>query len=321
MPEVKRPRRGSLAFYPRKRARRIYPRLNTYPKVEKPKILAFAGYKAGMLHVITIDNKKGSPTFGQEIALSATLIECPPLKVLGIRAYEKSVKGLKVFTEAWCKDLPKDLERKVKVKPNEKNLEKIEKNLSKLEEIRLIVCTQPRLAGISKKKPEVFEVGIGGKNLEEKFNFAKSVFGKEVSIKEVFREGELIDVIAVTKGKGTAGPVKRFGVKIQTRKATQKRRHVGSLGSERPGRVLWTVPMAGQLGFQTRTELNKRILKIGKGEIKKGGMKRYGVIKSEYVLVKGSVPGPKKRLIMLRYAIRPNKYKFLPMEIKEIVYK
>jgi large subunit ribosomal protein L3 len=321
MPEVKRPRRGTLAFYPRKRARRIYPRIKSYPKVEKPKILAFAGYKAGCLHVIALDNRKDSPTFGQEISLPATILDCPPLKVLGIRAYEKNFKGKKVFTEAWCQNLPKDLERKLKAKPSEQNLEKIEKNLNRLEDIRLIVCTQPRLSGIGKKKPEVFEIGLGGEKVEEKYNFAKSLLGKEIKINEVFREGEIVDVVAVTKGKGTAGPVKRFGVKIQPRKAHQKLRHVGTLGQEEPGKVRFTVPMAGQLGFQTRSELNKRILKIGDGKeiTPKGGIKRYGIIKSNYVLIEGSVPGSKKRLVMMRCVIRPGKYKFAPMEIRKVV--
>lgn len=316
-----KPRAGSLAFYPRKRARRIYPRIKTYPESEKTRVLAFAGYKAGMVSVILVDNRKNSPTFGQEIAVPATVLDCPPLKVLAIRAYKETKKGLKVFSEAWTQNLPKDLERKVKVKPSEANLKKIEENLDKISKLRLIVCTQPRLSGIRKKKPEVFEVEVGGKDVREKFEFAKSLLGKEISAKDVFREGEFVDVIAVTKGKGTAGPVKRFGVKIQPRKAHGKRRHVGTLGSERPGRVLWTVPQAGQLGFQTRTELNKRILKIGDGEeiTPKSGFIRYGVIRSNYLLVEGSVPGAKKRLVLLRPAIRAGKLKFLAPEIKEIV--
>jgi large subunit ribosomal protein L3 len=63
-------------------------------------------------------------------------------------------------------------------------------------------------------------------------------------------------------------------------------------------------------------------LKIGeKGEevTPKGGLKNYGVIKSNYLLLEGSVPGPKKRLIRLRAAIRPPKVRFLVPEIKEIV--
>ncbi|MEM5829631.1 MAG: 50S ribosomal protein L3 [Candidatus Aenigmatarchaeota archaeon] len=322
MPAVKRPRKGSLQFYPRKRAKRIYPTVSTYPETEKPKLLDFAGYKAGMTTVILIDNVKSSPTFGQEIAVPATVLECPPLKVVGIRAYKLTRKGLQVLTEAWMKNLPKEIERKTKVRPNEENLNEIEKNLDKISKIRLIVATQPKTSGLGKKKPEVFEIEVGGKEIREKFEFAKQILGKELKVSDVFRQGEYVDVIAVTKGKGTAGPVKRFGVFIQSRHAKEKRRHVGTLGQEQPGKVRYTVPMAGQLGFQTRTEFNKRILKIGENgeEVNpKGGFKNYGVIKSNYLLLEGSVPGPNKRLIRLRAGIRPPKARFLIPEIKEIL--
>jgi large subunit ribosomal protein L3 len=320
MPKTKRPRRGSLAFYPKKRARRIYPRIKTYPKIEKPKVLAFAAYKAGMRSVVLIDNDKNSPTYGQEISVPITVLDAPPLFVAGIRAYIQTVKGLRTFTEVWNKKLPKGIERVVKIKKiNEKNLEKIEKNLEKIKEIRLIVCTQPKLSGLGKKTPEVLEVPLGGE-IKEKFELAKSLLGKEISIDKVFSKGEIVDVIAVTKGKGTAGPVRRFGIKIQTRKAHKKRRHVGAIGTQVPRKVLWTVPMAGQLGFQTRTEFNKKILSIEEGEkvTPKSGFNRYGVIKQKAVLLEGSVPGPVKRLIILRAAMRP-KVRVLPVEIKKIL--
>jgi len=70
---------------------------------------------------------------------------------------------------------------------------------------------------------------------------------------------------------------------------------------------MFTVPRAGQLGFFQRTEYNKRIIKIGfdgKEITPKGGFHRYGVIKGPYILLKGSVPGPPKRLIRLRHAVR-----------------
>lgn len=321
MPGIKKPRKGALAFWPRKRAKRIYPVITRYPEVEKVKLLAFAGYKAGMTHVIVVDNRKGSPTFGQEITVPITVLDCPPLKVIGLRAYESTVKGLKAISEVYTKDLPKDLEKKIKVKPNEENLKKIESQLGKVSRIRLIICTQPRLSGIGKKTPEVFEIEVGGKDAKEKFEYTKQLLGKEISISDVFREGEVVDAIAVTKGKGMAGPVKRFGVKIQVRKAKKKLRHIGSLGQERPGKVRYTVPMAGQLGFWVRTELNKWLVKIGKGEeiTPKAGFKRYGVIKTTYALLEGSIPGPKKRLVMLREAIRPPKVRFLPPQIKEII--
>lgn len=319
-----KPRSGSLAFYPRKRAKRIYPRLTTYAAADKAKFLGFAGYKAGMVNVIAIDARKGRKTFGQEVSLPATVLDCPPLKVVGFRAYAATTKGLMAFAEVWDKDLPKDLARRINAskKIEKEDVEKIEKNIDKISVFRLIVCTQPRIAGMYKKTPELFEIEVGGKAAKEKLDYAKQQLGKEVKVSDIVAEGELVDAIAVTKGKGMAGPVKRFGVKIQTRKAAQKRRHVGALGSQTPRRVLWTVAMAGQLGFQTRTELNKRILKIGddgKDITPKSGFTGYGVIKGDYVLLEGSVPGSKKRLVMIRPAIRPSKIKLLVHEIKQVV--
>ncbi len=75
-------------------------------------------------------------------------------------------------------------------------------------------------------------------------------------------------------------------------------------------RVLYTVPRAGQMGYHQRTEFNKRIIKIGKEgrEVTpEGGFLRYGLIRGPYVLLSGSVPGPAKRLIRLRYPARPPK--------------
>lgn len=325
MPKRKAPRKGSLAFAPRKRAKRIYPRVKNWPCSEKIKMMGFSGYKVGMTHVIIMDTRKNSPTHGEEISIPVTIIECPPLKVLGIRFYQKSTTGLKVLTEVWDESVKKDgdLSRKVKIGnlKSKENFAKIEKEMDKIQDVRVIIKTQPRQSGLGKKKPEIFEIGIGGKDIKEKLNFSKEILGKEVKINNVFKEGEYVDTIAVTKGKGTQGVVKRFGVKIQVRKAKKHIRHIGTLGSERPGRVLWTVPMAGQMGFFTRTEFNKRIIKIGedgKEITPKSGFINYGIIKGNYVLLEGSVPGSRKRLIILRHAIRPPKIPFLPTEIKQI---
>jgi large subunit ribosomal protein L3 len=322
MPEVRKPREGSLAFYPRKRAARIYPNIDTYPSVDKTIPLAFAAYKVGMGHVIALDNRKNSPTYGMQISIPVTILEVPPLKVIGVRFYQKTTRGLKVLTEIYSKDLPKELERKVKIKSNfsEQKVEEVKKNAEKISNVRLIIATEPKKTGLGKKKPEIFEIEVGGKNSKEKIEYTLSLLGKEFLPNEAFKDGEVVDVIAVTKGKGTQGPVKRFGIKIQGRKAKEKLRHVGSLGQERPGKVRWTVPMAGQMGFQTRTELNKRILKFGNGnEINpKSGFKRYGIIKSSFVIIEGSVPGSKKRLVMIRKAIRSKEAPILPYEIKKI---
>jgi len=323
MVKQSKPRAGSLAFWPRKRAKRIYPRVTTSSESDKTKIDGFAGYKSGMVHVSITDNRKYSLTKGQEIIVPATVIDCPPLKVLGLRAYEETSYGYNIIGEVWDEKIKddKDITRKIIAgKTNfEKNLKKIEENLKKIKKLRLIVGTQPRKSGLKKKNPEIFEIEVVGSNVEEKLKYSKELIGKEIRSKDVFKEGEYIDVIAITKGKGTQGPVKRFGIKIQERKAAQKRRHTGTIGPETPDRVLWTVPFGGQLGFQKRTEYNKRVLKIGESgkEITpKSGFVNYGIIKGNYLIIEGSVPGSKKRLVRLRSAIRPLKTPLLPTEIK-----
>ncbi len=320
-----KPRAGSKAFWPRKRAKRIYPRVNTWPKTDKTKTLGFAGYKAGMAHVFFIDTKKDSPTKGEEISVPVTVLDCPPLFVLGVRVYRMSPKGYVAFSEVMDDKIKDDKYLKKKLilgkYKKEERVKSIEKELDKIKKIRLIVKTQPKQSGLGKKRPEIFEVEVGGKDIREKWNYSKQLIGKEISIKDVFKEGEFVDVIAVTKGKGTQGPVKRFGIKIQTRKAAGKRRHTGTLGSETPRRVLHTVPMPGQMGFQIRTEYNKRILKLGENGEKitpKSGFTNYGIIRGDYVLIEGSLPGSRKRLVRLRTAIRPPKVPVLPSEIKHL---
>ncbi len=323
MPKHSKPRAGSLAFWPRKRAKRIYPRINTWPETDKIKTLGFAGYKAGMAHVSVVDTRKASPTKGEEITLPVTILDCPPLFVLGVRVYKMTPNGHVAFTEVLGDKVKEDksLDRKL-IRGKYKNRTKdIEKELEKIKKIRLIVKTQPKESGIGKKTPEIFEIEVGGKDIKEKWNYSKELIGKEIKIKDVFKEGEYIDAVAITTGKGTQGPVKRFGVTIQTRKAAGKRRHIGTLGSETPRRVIWTVPYAGQMGFQKRTGVNKRILKIGedgKEITPKAGFVNYGVIKRDYVLIQGSLPGPRKRLIRLRVAGRPPRVPVLPSEIRHI---
>jgi len=325
MAAPKRPRRGSLAFYPKKRAKRIYPSVRGKAKSEKTKILQFSVYKVGMTSLTILDTRKGSVTKNEEIRVPATIVECPPIKVVGIRFYKSSPEGLKVMTEVW--DLnskkDKDLARKLKIgeqRANEK-LTYAEQRIDQVKDISLIVKTNPKMTGLGKKKPEVFEIDIGGNDIKDKLKFAKDNLGKEIKINDVFKEGEYVDVIGITKGKGTQGVVKRYGVKIQFRKDMKHHRQIGTLGSQSPGRIRWTVPRAGQLGFFQRTEFNKRILKIsndGKEINPKGGIKNYGLVKSTYMLIEGSVPGPKNRLIIIRTPVRPKKTSFLPTEIRNI---
>jgi large subunit ribosomal protein L3 len=208
------------------------------------------------------------------------------------------------------KSPPEDFNRLLTIPENfpENFLTKMEEDLEKIAEFRLLASTQPRLAGIPKKKPDLMEIKIDGRSINDQFTYAKELLGKTISVVDVFKEGQLIDAISVTKGKGWQGPVKRWGVRILSRKSRKTKRGVAVIGAWHPTRVLYTVPRAGQMGYHQRTEYNKRILKIGTNgnEVTpKGGFLRYGPVKGTYLLIDGSLPGPAKRLIRLRYPARP----------------
>jgi large subunit ribosomal protein L3 len=251
-----------------------------------------------------------------EISTPVTILEVPPICVMGIRAYENTTRGLKAMGDVLADNLNEELSRKISL-PKEYNkdaaVEKIKENLEHVAEIRVLINTNPKVTSVPKKKPEIFECGVGGKTPEEQLNFAIEMLGKEVSAKDIMNDGEFVDSIAVTKGKGFQGPVKRWGIRIQYGKAARssKARHVGSIGPWTPSRTMWTVAQAGQMGYHKRTEYNKKILKIAEASEADavnpaGGFVKYGLVKNDYMIIKGSVPGPSKRLIILRKAIRSN---------------
>jgi large subunit ribosomal protein L3 len=310
------PRKGSVAFSPRKRAAKETPRIKSWPSEDEPKLLGLAGYKVGMTHSMVVDNDKNSPTNGMEVFTPVTILEVPPVAVMGIRAYEKTTYGLKAITEVIADNLDEELSRKISLPKDydkSKAIAKIQEALNDTDNIKVLVHTNPKATSVPKKKPEIFECGIGGKTVEEKLNAAIELLGNEVKASEIFSDGQFVDSIGVTKGKGFQGPVKRWGIRIQYGKAARssKKRHIGSLGPWTPSRTMWTVPQAGQMGYHKRTEYNKKILKIGDAtevdEINPdGGFIKYGLVKNDYILVKGSVPGPSKRLIILRKPVRAN---------------
>jgi|Deesub1362B_J571_1020462.scaffolds.fasta_scaffold00075_64 large subunit ribosomal protein L3 len=302
-----RPRRGSMAFSPRKRAKSIVPRIRAWPEISEAKPLGFAGYKAGMTHVVMVDDRRNSPTYGEEIVIPVTVLETPPLRVAGVRAYARTPYGLKIIGEVWAENLDEHLEKRINLPKKTTNINDID--VDKVDHFRLVTYTQPyKITGVPKKAPDIMEQKVGGGN--SAFDYVKEKLGEEIRVFEAFEEGAIIDVTSITKGKGFQGPVKRWGVITLNAKhaRSSKHRRVGNLGPWNPHHVRPTVPQAGQMGFHQRTEFNKRIIKMGEnGEeiTPNGGFVHYGVLRGDYVLVSGSVPGSVKRLVRFRYALRP----------------
>jgi large subunit ribosomal protein L3 len=307
------PRHGSLAYLPRKRATHLLARIRFWPKIEAetPRLLGFVGFKAGMTHVFTIEDRKRSPDFGKEVIRPATVLETPPILVCAVKAYTKNVYGLRTLNEAWMKDPPDDLERVFTLPENfntEEALKKIEENMPKTVKIRVIAVTQPRQTSLSKKRPDMAEIELGGGTIQQQFDYAKNLLGKTITLPEIFKEGQFVDVASISTGKGFQGPVKRWGVTILQAKGRKTKRGVATLGPWNPHHVMYSVPRAGQMGYHQRTEYNKRILKMGadgKEITPKGGFIRYGEIRGSYVLLAGSIAGTEKRPIRLRYPARP----------------
>jgi large subunit ribosomal protein L3 len=308
---INAPRRGSLAYLPRGRAANWIARIRNWPEVinDKPKFLGLPGYKVGMSFVYVLGDVRGNPTFGQEIHRAITIVETPPMIICAYRSYKRTTSGLKSSTEVWAKKLPRGIEKFLTL-PKKEAIETAELEEESLAEVRAIVATQPRTSGVRRKKPELVEIKVGGGRVKDQLEYLNKLLGKNVSASEIFEEGQYIDVGGITKGKGIQGPVRRFGVKTKQHKSRKTVRELGTLGAWTPHYVMYTVPRAGQTGFHQRVEYNKRILKVGTAEMvvnPKSGFQHYGAVRNTYLVVSGSLPGPSRRTLILRHAIRPPK--------------
>ena len=116
--------------------------------------------------------------------------------------------------------------------------------------------------------------------------------GQELTA-EVFAAADIVDVTGVTKGKGTAGVMKRHGFHgLGAGHGTQrKHRSPGSIGAcATPGRVFKGVKMAGRMGHETQTTQSLTVFKV---DAERG-----------LLLIKGAIPGPKGGLVLVRTAAK-----------------
>ncbi len=292
------PRRGSLQFWPRKRAAHQLARARSWAQLDTPKLVGYIGYKAGMTHIQFTDTRPNALTKNMVVAFPATIIECPSMLPLSLCFYKHTSSGLHRVAEIYADKLDKAI-IKPKKQPSEPKPEEYD-------ELKVKVMSQPKLTAFGRKNPDTMEIAISGKK-DAALAYAKQLLTKEIKASDLFKEGQYIDVHAVSKGKGFQGTVKRYGVKIRQHKSEKTKRGVGTLGPWTPKRVRWSVAQPGKMGYHTRTEYNKHLLKINSKpeDINpKGGFVRYGLVKNEYLLIKGSVPGPKKRAILLTEPLR-----------------
>jgi len=340
-----RPRHGSMGFYPRKRSRRHRGKVKAFPKDDPSKpvhLTAFIGYKAGMTHIVREVDKPGSKVNKKEVVEAVTMIETPPMVVVGITGYIDTPRGIRSFKTVWAEHISEDARRrfyknwyKAKKKAFTKCAKKwqdpagqkvIERDLAKMKKycttIRVLAHTQMKLLRHRQKKAHIMEIQLNGGSIEDKVNWAKDHLEKQIPIDQVFAKDEMIDCIGVTKGHGVKGVTSRWHTKKLQRKTHKGLRKVACIGAWHPSRVRFTVPRAGQKGYHHRTELNKKIYRVGKSALldKKngstefdltekaitpmGGFPHYGVVNQDYIMIKGCCIGVKKRVITLRKSLQ-----------------
>lgn len=295
MAKLSRPRYGSLQFWPRVRAERFLPSVN-WSVVPGDGLKGFIAYKAGMATAIVKDGTPKSMTPGKKLAVPVTVLEVPPMKIYSVRFY-KNGKPINEFV--FSND--KELKRIVRVAKSPANASVLD-SIKDFDDVRVLVYSIPKNNAI-KKTPDMIEVAVGGK---DKLATVKSYLGKEILISD-FWKGDLVDVRGLTTGKGLSGPVKRFGISLKAHKSEKGIRKPGSLGPWHPARVIFRVPLSGQLGMFSRVHYNLKVLSSGIAGDKMFSkpFRQYGTVKGQYILLHGSVQGPAKRQILITQPIRP----------------
>merc|ERR1711865_418786 len=342
------PRHGSLGFLPKKRCTKSKGKIKSFPLDDasaKPHLTAFMGYKAGRTHILRDVDKAGSKAHKKEIVEAVTIIEAPPMIVVGMVGYLETPRGLRSMCTVFAQHLSDECKRRFyknwgaseKHKAFTRYAKKytdgtgIDEEKARIEKyctsLRVICHTQIGKMNFRQKKAHICEIQVNGGSMADKIAFATGLFEQPVAVGGVFEQNEMIDTIAITKGKGYEGVVTRWGVTKLPRKTHKGLRKVACIGSWHPSRVKYSVARAGQNGYHHRTELNKKVYRVAtgvrgadgkitnpsnattnfdltvKGITPLGGFPHYGEVNEDYIMLKGQVTGSKRRVITMRKSL------------------
>jgi len=337
---------------PRKRTKHVRGKIRSFPRDDAKKechLTAFMGYKAGMTHIVRDVDKPGSKLHKKEVAEAVTILECPPMTCVGYVGYCETAHGLRAVTAVWAQHLSDELRRRFYknwYRAKKKAFTKYSKNFEAKKEmaekvakeqchcIRAICHTQISKVKIGHKKAHVAEIQINGGSVADKIDFAVKLFEQSIPIASVFQKDEMVDTVGVTKGRGFEGVVHRWGVSRLARKTHRGLRKVACIGAWHPMRVKFQTPRSGQLGCYHRTEINKKIYRMGKSVREEpnnattendltekaitplGGFPHYGEVNEDYVMLKGAITGVKKKIVTLRKSLLAQESRSALEEIK-----
>jgi len=343
------PRHGSKGFLPKKRSKTHRGRCKAFPKDDQSKpvhLTAFIGYKAGMTHIVREVDRPGSKTNKKEVVEGVSIIETPPMVVVGVVGYIETPTGLRTFKTVFAEHLSEECKRRfyknwsnskkkafttyARKWADETGKKQIDTDLNKIKKyckvVRVLAHTQTKLLRKRQKKAHLMEIQLNGGSVADKVDWAKEKFEQAIPVSNVFEQDELIDTIGVTKGRGVKGVTSRWHTKKLPRKTHKGLRKVACIGAWHPSRVQYSVARAGQKGYHHRTEINKKIYRIGLGIHTKdgkvvknnaatefdptektitplGGFPHYGDVRNDFIMIRGAIVGPRKRVITLRKSL------------------
>ena len=201
----------------------------------------------------------------REVVEAVTVVETPPMMVVGVVGYVETPRGLRTLTTVWASHLSDELKRRFyknwyrskkkaftryAKKVSEDGGKSIARELERIGKyctvVRVLAHTQIRKTGLSQKKAHLMEIQVNGGSVADKVEFAHGLFEKSVTVGSVFEQDEVIDVIAVTKGHGFEGVTHRWGTKKLPRKTHKGLRKVACIGAWHPSKVMFSVARAGQ---------------------------------------------------------------------------
>uniref|UniRef100_A0A183G8K4 60S ribosomal protein L3 n=1 Tax=Heligmosomoides polygyrus TaxID=6339 RepID=A0A183G8K4_HELPZ len=157
-------------------------RIKAVPKDDPSKpihLTSFLGYKAGMTHIIRDVDKPGSKVNKKEVVEAVTIIEAPPMVIVGIVGYIDTPRGPRPFKSVFAEHLSEDCRRRFYKNwwMDEDGRKVIESDLNKMKKycssIRVVAHTQMKILKRKQKKAHLVEIQINGGTIEEKVNWAK----------------------------------------------------------------------------------------------------------------------------------------------------
>ncbi|PUU72639.1 ribosomal protein L3-domain-containing protein [Tuber borchii] len=250
-------------------------------------LTAALGHKAGMTTIVRDLDRP-------EIVEAVTVIETPQMVVVSVVGYVETPHGLRSFTTVWAGHISDDLKRplhknqykskkKAFTKHAKKHADRGKEITHELEHIkkyctvlRVLAHSQIRKTPPKQKKTHLIEIQVNGGSIANKVEFASENF-----------ENVNIHVIVVTKGRG-------FNAAEEDPQGFEKGSCIGAWHPSHVQRVYRVGKVDKEDNASTDFNITKKTI------TPLGGFPRYGEIKNDFVMFKGSIPSVKKRVVTLR---------------------